>query len=190
MSANIRRQIAGHVARFFPPGHSSAVKSIGQFSIPIRTFRSSACWTRGRQTSRNRGQLASTESAGSRPTNELTTADAELGRGVDQAVQVLDRQLRLGPVGGERVRIIAQARDLDPMKLDQVANVANRPRGQVGNIEVRHPGIPPLRAAGRPAHHFDARVPRLGGEVQDLLQRVLRQDRRDEPEFHRARAPL
>ena len=37
MSANIRRQIAGLVARFLPPGHSSPVKSMGQFSMPIRT---------------------------------------------------------------------------------------------------------------------------------------------------------
>src|SRR5262249_62361786 len=73
ISANIRRQIAGLVARFLPPGHSSAEKSIGQFSIPIRTPRLSAWATSGFQTSRKRGQLASTESAGSRPTNELTT---------------------------------------------------------------------------------------------------------------------
>ena len=31
----MRRQIAGEVARFLPPGHSSSVKSIGQFSMPI-----------------------------------------------------------------------------------------------------------------------------------------------------------
>jgi hypothetical protein len=29
MSLNIRRQIAGDVARFLPPGHSSLVKNIG-----------------------------------------------------------------------------------------------------------------------------------------------------------------
>ena len=72
MSLNIRRQMAGEVARFLPPGHSSWVKSIGQFSMPIRTFLLSAWATSGRQVSRNRGQFASTDRAGSRPTNEFT----------------------------------------------------------------------------------------------------------------------
>ena len=44
-------QIAGDVARFLPPGHSSRVKSIGQFSIPIRTCRISACPISRRSTS-------------------------------------------------------------------------------------------------------------------------------------------
>ncbi len=72
MASNILRQIGGVVARFLPPGHSSAVNSMGQFSIPIRTPSCSACSMIGRQVSRNLGQLASTESVGSRPTNELT----------------------------------------------------------------------------------------------------------------------
>ena len=69
MSANIRRQIFGLVARFFPPGHSSRVNDIGQFSMPIRTPQSSASLTSGRQVSRNRGQLSSTDFVQSRPTN-------------------------------------------------------------------------------------------------------------------------
>ena len=114
MSANIRRQIAGLVARFLPPGHSSAVKSIGQFSIPIRTPLSSACSMRGRQTSRNLGQFASTDCAGSRPTNELTTLTPQLRRGVDQPVQVADSTSRLGAVGRERVGVVAEAGDRTP----------------------------------------------------------------------------
>jgi len=38
ISSNIRRHIAGLAARFLPPGHSSAVNSIGQFSMPIGTL--------------------------------------------------------------------------------------------------------------------------------------------------------
>ncbi len=53
MSAYIRRQIAGEFARFFPPGHSSFVNSMGQFSIPIFTPRASAWATSGRQVARN-----------------------------------------------------------------------------------------------------------------------------------------
>src|SRR4051812_13002249 len=73
ISENIRLHIDGLVARFFPPGHSSWVNNIGQFSIPMRTPRSWACLTKGFQTSRNVGQFASTDFKGSRPTNELTT---------------------------------------------------------------------------------------------------------------------
>ena len=70
-AGNVREMAgaAGVVARFFPPGHSSSVKIMGQFSIPIRTLRSPANSTRGLQVSRKRGQLSLTESAGSLPTN-------------------------------------------------------------------------------------------------------------------------
>ena len=34
-AVDARRQITGVVIRFFPPGHSSLVKNIGQFSMPI-----------------------------------------------------------------------------------------------------------------------------------------------------------
>ena len=42
MISNIRRQIAGDQARLLPPGHSSAEKIIGQFSMAILTPRSRA----------------------------------------------------------------------------------------------------------------------------------------------------
>ena len=42
MISNILRQIAGVVARLLPPGHSSLVKIIGQFSIATFTPRSLA----------------------------------------------------------------------------------------------------------------------------------------------------
>jgi hypothetical protein len=48
MSWNMRRQMAGEVARFLPPGHSSRVKDMGQFSMPMRTSCSSAHWINGR----------------------------------------------------------------------------------------------------------------------------------------------
>ena len=73
MSANIRRQTAGVLARFLPPGHSSRVKIIGQFSMPIFTPLSSAYCTSGFQTSRKRGQFSSIERAGSRPTKVVKT---------------------------------------------------------------------------------------------------------------------
>ena len=119
MSANIRRQIAGLVARFLPPGHSSPVKSIGQFSMPIRTPCCSAYATSGRHVSRKRGQLASTDFVQSRPTNVLTVADAEQRRRADHVLQVLDVDLRLGRVGGERVRVVAEAADRDPVLVEQ-----------------------------------------------------------------------
>ena len=49
------------------------MNSIGQFSMPILTFRLSAWAIRGLQVSRNRGQLSSTDKAGSRPTKVFTT---------------------------------------------------------------------------------------------------------------------
>ena len=72
MSSNIRRQIAGLSARFLPPGHSSSVNSMGQFSMPIRTSRSSAYFTSGFQTFRNRGQFSSTDLVQSRPMKVVT----------------------------------------------------------------------------------------------------------------------
>ena len=73
MSLNIRRQTAGEMARFLPPGHSSPVKAIGQFSMPILMLWASAKAISGFQTSRKRGQFSSMDFFQSRPTNVLTT---------------------------------------------------------------------------------------------------------------------
>ena len=59
--------MAGVVMRFLPPGHSSLVKSIGQFSMAIRTPLSSANWINGFHVLRKRGQLSSTLFVQSRP---------------------------------------------------------------------------------------------------------------------------
>ena len=136
MSANILRQMAGVVARFLPPGHSSAVNSIGQFSIPIRTPRDSACATIGRQTSRNLGQFASTDSAGSRPTNELTTPIPSSAAASITRWRWPIGQVRLGPVGRERVRVVAQARDRDPVLPGQVVDALDRFRAR-GSVTSR-----------------------------------------------------
>ena len=72
MRGNISRQIAGENARLLPPGHSSALKIIGQFSIAIFTPRSAACATSGGQTSSNAAQLSSIVRVRSRPTNVPT----------------------------------------------------------------------------------------------------------------------
>ena len=50
IAANISRQMRGDTARFLPPGHSSCVKNIGQFSIATRTPLSSANLMRSGQT--------------------------------------------------------------------------------------------------------------------------------------------
>ena len=71
--ANIRRQIAGVAARFFPPGHSSSEYSIGQCSMPIFTPAASASFTTGSQTSDIRAKLSSTLRVWSRPMKVLTT---------------------------------------------------------------------------------------------------------------------
>ena len=122
MSANIRRQIAGLVARFLPPGHSSPVKSIGQFSMPIRTSCCSAYATSGRQVSRKRGHCSSTVFVQSRPTNVFDPVDAEQLRRADDGLQVIDVDLRLGRVGRERVRVVAEAADRDAVLVEQAAH--------------------------------------------------------------------
>ena len=53
ISVNIRLQMAGEMAMFFPPGHSSFVKSMGQFSIAIFTPWLSAMLTTSGQTEAN-----------------------------------------------------------------------------------------------------------------------------------------
>ena len=68
----MRRQIDGEMARFFPPGHSSAVNSIGQFSMPMRISCFSANVMIGFQVRRKGFQFASTDLVQSRPTNVLT----------------------------------------------------------------------------------------------------------------------
>ena len=86
---------------------------MGQFSMPIFTPWSSANLTSGRQTCRKRGQLSSTDFVQSRPMNVLTDRQPkQLGR-LDDLLDVVDVDLRLGPVGRQRIGVVAQAADLD-----------------------------------------------------------------------------
>jgi hypothetical protein len=78
MRRNISRQTLGEMAMFLPPGHSSPVKSIGQFSIPIFTPHPSACSMIAGQRMSKTFQLSSTLLAGSRPTKVLTLAKPSL----------------------------------------------------------------------------------------------------------------
>ncbi len=90
MSANILRQMAGDVARFLPPGHSSGENSIGQFSIPMRTPWSWANWTSGFHVARKRGQLSSTDLVQSRPMNVFIWPTPSSLGGHDHLLDVLD----------------------------------------------------------------------------------------------------
>jgi hypothetical protein len=79
MAANSSRQIAGVAARFVPPGHSSQLKIIGQFSIAMRTPRPAAWPIRSGQTRPNSSRLAGTSRALSRPTNVPTMSTPSSG---------------------------------------------------------------------------------------------------------------
>ena len=71
-SSRIRRQMRGVVARLCPPGHSSSLKSIGQFSIVICRPWSFANATMSGQTLSASCQFASWVFAASAPMNVLT----------------------------------------------------------------------------------------------------------------------
>ena len=184
MSSNIRRQIAGLVARFLPPGHSSPVKSIGQFSMPIRTSCSSAKATSGRQISRKRGQFSSTDFVQSRPTNVFTVPTPRSCGRADDRLQVIDVDLRLGRVGSERVRVVAEAADLDAVLVEEAAHPVGAALVERRDVDVRDAGVAALGLALRPAHQLDAGEALGGGEGEHLLEREVGQDRGDESELH------
>jgi hypothetical protein len=77
-SENISSQAAGVEARFVPPGHSSQLKIIGQFSIATLTPRRSAWSTRRGHTFRNSRKLSGTFLVLSRPTKVPTVGTPSL----------------------------------------------------------------------------------------------------------------
>ena len=134
--------------------------------MPILTLRLSAWAISGRQTSRNRGQLSSTDSAGSRPTNVLTTPDAQRRRGVDHLAEVRHGELRLGRIGRERVRVIAQPRDRHLLDRGQVLDLLDRVRATGRwrrRASRRHSGARPCPAASTSARRSRSRRPARSG---------------------------
>ena len=122
ISPNIRRQTAGDMARFLPPGHSSFEKSIGQFSMPIFT---PACLGVADQV----GPDAPGTSASCRRSTApvaadegVDHADAEPGRGRDHLPQMVDDLAAVLRVRVERVGIVAEAGDGDAVDADEVAD--------------------------------------------------------------------
>ena len=65
--------MAGAYIRFCPPGHSSWLKIIGQFSMPILTPWSAAWRTRSGQTTVKASKFSFTDLCWSLPMNVLTT---------------------------------------------------------------------------------------------------------------------
>ena len=54
----------------------------------------------------------------------------------------------------------------------------------IGDIEMRHAGVATIRAAGGPAHQFDAGEPFVAGEGEDLVESQIGQNGADETELH------
>ena len=137
MSANIRRQIAGEVARFLPPGHSSLPKLIGQFSMPIFTPLLSARPISGRQVSRNLGQLASIGRAGSRPMKELT-------RLIPSAAEVSMTSLKWATAVSDSLRSGGEGSDKPSAEIAthagrQVVNFGEGIGRSVGRVDMGNP---------------------------------------------------
>ena len=165
-----------------PPGHSSQLKIIGQFSIatltplPLRVV------------DEPRPHLAELAEV-VRHVLRLVAADeradgrdAERRGGVDHLPQVRVGGPALGRVGVEVVRVVRERRDLEPVPVENVPHLA---RVEPLDVDVRDARVaPPLAAAGRPAgdlEHLEAVRGRPGGR---LLEAQAREGRRQEAELH------
>ena len=78
--------------------------------------------------------------------------DADLRRGFDHLDEVVGDQFAVRGVGVERVRVVPERRDADAVDADELVDVRGGRRGEVRHVEVRDPGVPPLRFPRRPAH--------------------------------------
>ncbi len=101
----------GVVARLWPPGHSSSLKSIGQFSMVILRPWSPAKATMSGQTRSASSQFWSWVLARVGAHERVDVRDVHLlGRG-DDVLEVADDRLAMGGIGVERVRVVAEPGD-------------------------------------------------------------------------------
>ncbi len=84
----------------------------------------------------------------------------------------------------ERVWVIAQAADADTVFVSLRPHVVGLSLGEAGHIDMGHAGEFAFRLADRPAHQFDIGELLGLGELKHLFQRQVREDGRDESEFH------
>ncbi len=181
----MRRQTTGETARFLPPGHSSRLKDIGQFSMPILIPCSSANPIMGLQIFKKRGQFSSTVLVQSRPTKVLVFPKSELLGCEDDFFEVADRML-----GSRRIRIegvrdkSAQSRDADAATCAKRPEIVGLSLSKPGDINVGNTCKFPLGLPSRPARHFQARKVVLCGEFKDFTERKVRQNSGKESQFH------
>ena len=146
MSSNIRRQMAGLVARFLPPGHSSlreehrAVLDADPHLVllGVRHQRPPRLEEARPVLVHRLRPVAADEG--------VDLAHAQQLRRPDDLLQVIDVDLRLGRVGGQRVRVVAEAADRDAVLVEQPAHRGRRRARRAS----RRPRASRRRSAARP----------------------------------------
>jgi hypothetical protein len=108
--------------------------------------------------------------------------DAEPRCGVDDLPQVTVHLCAMRVVGVEVVRVVRERRDLEPVPVEEVSHLA---RVERVDVDVRHAGVaPPLARARRPARDLQRPEAVFRAPARDLLQRQLRERRRQQAELH------
>jgi hypothetical protein len=74
-------------------------------------------------------------------------------------------------VGSQGIGIVSQRADFDSGRTDKLLDLLGLGIVKLGYVDMSDPGIPPLRLADGPAHHFNTIEAGFGREGQDLLQR-------------------
>ena len=81
----------------------------------------------------------------------------------------IDRRFRF--VGAERIRVITERAEHDPMAGERRLHLRRISFREVSHVDVGDARVTPLRFADRPAHRFDAREIFRGGKGEDFLER-------------------
>ena len=134
--SRIRRQMRGVVARLWPPGHSSLLNSIGQFSMVIFRPWSWAKLTMSGQTRRASSQFGVLVLRAVGAHERVDERDVHLLGGGDHVLQVADDLRAMGRVGVERVRVVAETGDRQALGGDLVDDLGGLARRQVRDVDV------------------------------------------------------
>ncbi len=141
----------------WPPGHSSWLNSIGQFSMVILRPWS---WAKATMSGQTRSASSQFSSWCLRPVaahERVDERDAHLLGGGDDLLEVADDLGPMGRVRMERVRVVAEPGDGQALRRDLVDDLGRLAGRQVGDVDVRRAGVAPGRPGrARPAGDLEA----------------------------------
>ena len=167
-----------------PPGHSSALKIIGQFSIATFTPSDSASSTIAGHTLRNSRDVVRVRAVLVSADERVHDRHAEPRRRADHLARVLVDRGAVLRVGVEVVRVVAEPRDLEPEAVDERPDLVRALVDRV-DVDVRDARVPAgLAGPGGPAGDLERLEAVFLRPTGHLLERPVGEGDGEKAELH------